>query len=67
MAVAKVLAAAFVAYLLTRAGWIFLDWIVVIVVLGLAAAAVICWRQRQRMLAIGLVAGLALSLVALSL
>jgi hypothetical protein len=67
MALVKLLAGAFVAYVLTRAGWIFLDWIVVIVVLGLAAAAVICWRQWQRMLAVGLIAGTALSLVALSL
>lgn len=66
MAVVKLLAGAFVAYVLTRAAFIFLGWIVAVVVLGLAAVAVICWRQQQRVVAVGLVAGTGLSLLALA-
>jgi hypothetical protein len=67
VAVVKLLAGAFVAYVLTRAAFIFLGWIVAVVVLGLAAVVVICWRQQQqRVVAVGLVAGTGLSLLALA-
>ena len=67
MAVVKLLAGAFLAYVLIRAAFILLGWVVAILVLGLAAAAVVCWRQEQRAAAVGLIAGTGLSLVALSL
>jgi hypothetical protein len=63
----KLLAGGLIASVLTRAAFIFLGWIVAIVVLGLAAAAVICRRQEQRVVAVGLVAGTGLSRVALAL
>jgi hypothetical protein len=67
VAALKLVAGALVAYVLTRAAFIFLDWVVAVVVVALAIAAALAWRRGERPLAVGVVAGTALSLIALSL
>lgn len=68
MAAAKLLAAAAVAYVVTRVGGVFLGWpgavVAVLVLLGAAYAA---WKREQGPIVVGLPAGAALSAVALSL
>ena len=67
MGALKLVAGALVAYVLTRAAFIFLDWVVAAVVVALAVAAALAWQRGERPLAAGVVTGTALSLIALSL
>ena len=67
MVILKLLAAAAVAYVGTRAGWIFLGWVGAIVVVALLVAAYAAARRGEREIAFGLAAGTVVSVVALML
>jgi hypothetical protein len=65
--VLKLLAATALAYVATRAAWIFLGWFGAIVIVALFAAANVAARRGERELAFGLAAGTVVSAVALTL
>ena len=67
MVVLKLLAATAVAYVATRAAWIFLGWFGAIVLLALFAAAYAAARRGERELAFGLAVGTVLSAIALTI
>jgi Ca2+/H+ antiporter len=67
MTVLKLLAAAAVAYVATRAAWIFLGWFGVIVVAALFMCAIAAARRGERELSFGLAAGAIVSVIALTL
>jgi hypothetical protein len=68
LAAAKLLAAAAVGYVLTRAGAIFLGWVgAAVVVPALVGAAYAASRREQWAVVVGLAAGAALSALALML
>ena len=67
MVVLKLLAAAAVAYVATRAAWIFLGWIGAVVIVALLVVAYAAAQRGEREISFGLAAGAVVSAIALTI